>query len=48
MDLLFESIELGYTDSDVEKKIVNLVEGENFKPTFLRIVRVTNNLFCVH
>ncbi|KIM85418.1 hypothetical protein PILCRDRAFT_778214 [Piloderma croceum F 1598] len=30
-------IELGYTEKDVEKKTVNLREGENFNPAFLKI-----------
>ncbi|KAG0709049.1 hypothetical protein DFH29DRAFT_890302 [Suillus ampliporus] len=30
-------IELGYTQDDIEKKVVNLVEGENFAPAFLKI-----------
>ncbi|KAG2129951.1 hypothetical protein DEU56DRAFT_489271 [Suillus clintonianus] len=30
-------IELGYTQDDVEKKVVNLAEGENFAPAFLDI-----------
>lgn len=32
-------VELGYTDEDVEKKVINLVEGANFSPVFLEIVR---------
>ncbi|KDQ59651.1 hypothetical protein JAAARDRAFT_33221 [Jaapia argillacea MUCL 33604] len=30
-------VELGYTDADITKKVVNLVEGENFAPAFLKI-----------
>lgn len=30
-------IELEYTQDDVEKKVVNLAEGENFAPAFLKI-----------
>ncbi|KAH7924867.1 hypothetical protein BV22DRAFT_1065965 [Leucogyrophana mollusca] len=30
-------IELGYTDDKIIKKVVNLVEGENFAPSFLNI-----------
>jgi hypothetical protein len=33
------SVELGYTDDDIEKKTINLVNGENFDPAFLKIVR---------
>ncbi|TFK46409.1 hypothetical protein OE88DRAFT_1707598 [Heliocybe sulcata] len=29
--------ELGYTDEQVASKIVNLAEGENFKPSFLKL-----------
>jgi hypothetical protein len=29
---------LGYTQDDVEKRVVNLAEGENFAPAFLKIV----------
>ena len=37
------SIELGYTEKDVEKKTVNLREGENFNPAFLKIVSSLQN-----
>lgn len=37
------SIELGYTKKDVEKKTVNLREGENFNPAFLKIVSSFQN-----
>jgi hypothetical protein len=37
------SIELGYTEKDVEKKTVNLREGENFNPAFLKIVSSFQN-----
>ncbi|KDQ59618.1 hypothetical protein JAAARDRAFT_627073 [Jaapia argillacea MUCL 33604] len=30
-------VELGYTDAEITKKVVNLVEGENFAPAFLKI-----------
>ncbi|KAG2350565.1 hypothetical protein BDR05DRAFT_899672, partial [Suillus weaverae] len=30
-------IELGYAQDDIEKKVVNLAEGENFAPAFLKI-----------
>lgn len=30
-------IELGYDQDDIEKKVVNLAEGENFAPAFLKI-----------
>ncbi|KAG1757387.1 hypothetical protein EDB19DRAFT_1657205 [Suillus lakei] len=30
-------IELGYTQDDIQKKVVNLAEGENFAPAFLKI-----------
>jgi len=30
-------IELGYTDEDIEKRTINLAEGENFKLSFLEI-----------
>lgn len=32
------SVELDYTDRDIEKSIINLAEGENFNPFFLEIV----------
>jgi hypothetical protein len=37
------SIELGYTEKDVEKKTVNLREGENFNPAFLKIASPFQN-----
>jgi hypothetical protein len=37
------SIELGYTEKDLEKKTVNLREGENFNPAFLKIASPFQN-----
>ncbi|KDQ59615.1 hypothetical protein JAAARDRAFT_192116 [Jaapia argillacea MUCL 33604] len=33
-------VELGYTDAEIAKTIVNPVEGENFAPAFLKIENV--------
>lgn len=37
------SVELGYAPNAIEKKVVNLLEGENFAPEFVKIVRVLNS-----
>lgn len=36
------SEELGYPEGAVQKKVVNLVEGANFIPDFLKIVGRTS------
>lgn len=41
----FNSIELGYPPDAIEKKVVNLVEGQNFTPAFLKIVSAFMCLF---
>lgn len=33
------SRELGYKDGQIEKRIVSLVDGENFTPSFMKLVR---------
>ena len=33
------SVELEYPADAIEKKVVNLAEGENFNPEFLKLVR---------
>lgn len=40
IDSIYDRIELGYAAEEVEKRSINLVEGENFKPLFLDIVRL--------
>lgn len=40
-DIFVNSVELGYPADAIDKQVVNLVEGANFNPQFLHLVRIT-------
>ena len=37
-------IELGYEPDAIEKKVINLVNGENFHPSFAKIVCIFSSI----